>query len=95
VVLCHVPDGFDPCGISAKQIQRETSVTYKTAWRIKQIRSLLSEDIQLEAPTEMDESYFGGRVHGQGSGQKLKKQNRHRWHSRAQGQSSGAYDSER
>lgn len=51
------------CGISAKQIQRETGVTYKTAWRMfKQIRSLLSEDadMQLGGPTvEMDESYFG------------------------------------
>jgi len=50
------------CGISAKQIQRETGVTYKTAWRIfKQIRSLLSEpDMQLEGlSVEMDESYFG------------------------------------
>jgi transposase len=38
------------CGISAKQIQRETGVTYKTAWRMfRQIRSLLSEpDMQLE-----------------------------------------------
>ncbi len=32
-------------GISAKQIERETSVTYKTAWRMcKLIRSRLNED---------------------------------------------------
>jgi transposase len=56
--------GSTRCGISAKQIQRETSVTYKTAWRMfKQIRSLLCEDIKLEGPTEMDETYFGGRLH--------------------------------
>jgi len=55
------------CGISAKQIQRETGVTYKTAWRMfRQIRSLLSEDdIQLEGPTvEMDETYMGGKRKG-------------------------------
>src|SRR6266568_4775079 len=55
--------GSTRCGISAKQIQRETGVTYKTAWRIfKQIRSLLSEpDMQLEGSTvEMDETYYGG-----------------------------------
>src|SRR5205823_6194518 len=53
--------GSTRCGISAKQIQRETGVTYKTAWRMfKQIRSLLAENIQLEGSTvEMDESYFG------------------------------------
>jgi len=54
------------CGISAKQIQRETGVTYKTAWRMfRQIRSLLSEpDMQLEGEAvEMDETYVGGRRH--------------------------------
>jgi transposase-like protein len=53
------------CGISAKQIQRETGVTYKTAWRMfKQIRTMLDED---QSPlggggkqVEMDESGFGG-----------------------------------
>jgi transposase len=54
------------CGISAKQIQRETGVTYKTAWRMfRQIRSLLGEDLQLEGDrVEMDETYFGGRRKG-------------------------------
>jgi len=55
--------GSTRCGISAKQIQRETGVTYKTAWRMfKQIRSLLSDgDMQLEGPTvEIDEAYYGG-----------------------------------
>ncbi len=64
--------GSTRCGISAKQIQRETGVTYKTAWRMfRQIRSLLSEDgLQLEGSTiEMDEMYHGGkrqRQSGQG-----------------------------
>ena len=52
------------CGIWAKQIQRETGVTYKTAWRMfRQIRSLLSErDMQLEgSAVEVDEMYFGGK----------------------------------
>ncbi len=53
--------GSTRCGISAKQIQRETGVTYKTAWRMfRQIRTLLAEDVQLEGDrVEMDESYFG------------------------------------
>ena len=55
------------CGISAKQIQRETGVTYKTAWRMfKQIRSLLGDDDKLEGPAavEIDEMYHGGKCKG-------------------------------
>jgi transposase len=62
------------CGISAKQIQRETGVTYKTAWRMfRQIRSLLSEtDMQLEGEAvEVDEAYFGGKRKG-GGGRRLR-----------------------
>jgi len=61
--------GSTRCGISAKQIQRETGVTYKTAWRMfKQIRTLMSEDLRLEGPAvEMDETYYGGvRKYGTG-----------------------------
>lgn len=49
-------------GISAKQIQRETGVTYKTAWRMcKQVRSMLSEDYNIfGGKVELDESYYGG-----------------------------------
>jgi transposase len=59
--------GSTRCGISAKQIQRETGVTYKTAWRMfRQIRTLLGEDLQLEGSTvEVDETYVGGRQRGQ------------------------------
>lgn len=50
------------CGISAKQIQREMGVTYKTAWRIfHQIRKLLNEDITaMSGQVEADETYVGG-----------------------------------
>ncbi|MGD0779277.1 MAG: IS1595 family transposase [Dehalococcoidales bacterium] len=54
------------CGISAKQIQRETGVTYKTAWRMfKQIRSLLCDDFNhLTGEVEVDETYVGGTRQG-------------------------------
>ena len=54
------------CGVSAKQIQRETGVTYKTAWRMfHQIRALLGEDIKaLDGEVEVDETYIGGKKKG-------------------------------
>lgn len=54
------------CGISAKQLQRETGVTYKTAWRMfTQIRSMLNENIMaLLEQVEVDETYIGGRRRG-------------------------------
>lgn len=54
------------CGISAKQIERETGVTYKTAWRMfHQIRSLLEEDHEpASGEFEVDETYIGARKPG-------------------------------
>ncbi len=56
------------CGISAKQIQRETGVTYKTAWRMfHQIRTLFQKNLSTQGTVEMDETYYGGvRKHGTG-----------------------------
>ena len=58
------------CGISAKQIERETGVTYKTAWRMfKQIRSMLSPEKSgpiggWNRRVEMDETFYGGKGKG-------------------------------
>lgn len=53
------------CGISAKQLERELGVTYKTAWRMfKQIRSLMDEKANpFTGHIEVDETYIGGK-HG-------------------------------
>jgi transposase-like protein len=58
-------------GISAKQLQRELGVTYKTAWRIfTLIRKLMSEGVNpLTGQVEVDETYIGGKHSGtQGRG---------------------------
>jgi len=53
-------------GHSAKELQRKTGVTYKTAWRMfKQIRSLLNEDAPIfNGEVEADETYIGGKSTG-------------------------------
>lgn len=50
-------------GISAKQLQRELGVTYKTAWRMMhQIRMIMKyTDGKLTGIVEIDETYLGGR----------------------------------
>jgi len=51
-------------GISAKQIERELGVTYKTAWRMSRlIRQQLDENLSpFGGPVEIDETYMGGRA---------------------------------
>lgn len=55
------------CGISAKQLERELGVTYKTAWRMfSLIRNQLMEqdDEPMDGEVEMDETYVGGKPRG-------------------------------
>ena len=53
------------CGISAKQLERELGVTYKTAWRMfNKIRNELmsdADDEQLSGDVEIDETSWGGK----------------------------------
>jgi transposase len=52
------------CGISAKQLERELGVSYRTAWRMmNRIRNKLMADDgeQLAGDVEVDETSWGGR----------------------------------
>ncbi len=57
-------------GISAKTLERELGVTYKTAWRMcKHIGLLMQqENEQLIGEVEADETYIGGRHRGKRTG---------------------------
>jgi transposase-like protein/ribosomal protein L37AE/L43A len=50
-------------GVSAKELERQLGVTYKTAWRMaKQIRLLFVQtQVPLSGKVEVDETYMGGR----------------------------------
>jgi transposase len=53
------------CGVSAKQLERELGVTYKTAWRMFTLirQRLMTQDYQgpLSGEVEMDETFVGGK----------------------------------
>lgn len=58
-------------GVSAKELQRQLGVTYKTAWRMgHEIRKLMGERNKLKEPlsghVEIDETYIGGKATGKG-----------------------------
>ena len=54
------------CGISAKHLERELGVTYKTAWRMfNKIRNQLMDEGhggRLAGVVEADETFFGGKM---------------------------------
>jgi transposase len=53
------------CGVSAKQLERELGVTYKTAWRMfNKIRTKLMADEgePLTGEVEVDETLIGGKI---------------------------------
>ena len=55
------------CGISAKQLEREIGVTYKTAWRMMNLirnELMFDEGTPLGGTVEMDEAYIGGKRRG-------------------------------
>ena len=55
------------CGISAKQLERELGVTYKTAWRIAhEVRHILMDQgtDPFSGAVEADETYMGGSRRG-------------------------------
>jgi transposase-like protein len=53
------------CGVSAKQLERELGVTYKTAWRMFNLirnRLMAQDDGPLRGEVEADETWIGGKM---------------------------------
>jgi transposase len=53
------------CGISAKQLERELGVSYRTAWRMfNKIRNdlMIQAETQLTGEVEADETFVGGKM---------------------------------
>src|SRR5438128_2087997 len=56
--------GSTRCGASAKQLERELGVTYKTAWRMANLirtKLMVQDDEPLSGKVEADETYVGGK----------------------------------
>jgi transposase len=52
------------CGVSAKQLERELGVTYKTAWRMFHLirtHLMTQDETPLDGKVEMDETYVDGK----------------------------------
>jgi transposase len=52
-------------GVSAKHLERELGVTYKTAWRMMNLirnQVMVQDDDPLEGDVEADETYMGGKA---------------------------------
>jgi transposase len=52
------------CGLSAKQLEREIGVTYKTAWRMLNLirnKLMTQDDEPLSGEVEVDETAWGGK----------------------------------
>jgi len=67
-------------GVSAKEVERQIGVTYKTAWRmcheIRKYMAIVDGDEPLGGPfktVEADETFVGGTVRGKGRGYKRNK----------------------
>lgn len=52
--------------VSAKELERELEVTYKTAWRILSLirKALKQDNDKLSGSVEIDTGYFGGKGYG-------------------------------
>jgi transposase len=67
------------CGVSAKQLERELGVTYKTAWRMFNLirNQLMEQDYQgpMKGEVEADETWVGGKLR-EGEKKKLRAEGR-------------------